>query len=257
MNGLFTFLGTGASAGVPIIGCDCSVCASSSPFNQRLRSAGWLQIGKTSLLIDVGPDFRHQALKHGINRVDGLLLTHTHFDHIAGIDDLRVYSFRQKAPVPCLLSKESFEDIKIRYYYFFKPSKNLTAQLSYQVLEEEEGVAAFANLQVRYFSYQQGDMRVKGYRIGDFAYVSDIHDYDDSIFEALKGVNQLVLSALRLETSQLHLSLDQAVAFARKVGAKSTRLTHLSHFLDHEETNRSLPPDIQLGYDGLNIQFEV
>jgi phosphoribosyl 1,2-cyclic phosphate phosphodiesterase len=257
MRGLFTFLGTGASSGVPMVGCDCSICVSASSFNQRLRPAGWLRIGTSSLLIDVGPDFRQQALKYGIMRVDGLLLTHTHFDHIAGIDDLRAYSLRQKAPVPCLLSKESFEDIKTRYFYFFRPSKNLTAQLSYQVLESDEGVVSFVDLQVQYFSYRQGDMKVTGYRIGNFAYVSDIRDYDDSIFDHLQGIDQLVLSALRFESSHLHLSLDQAIAFARKTGARSTRLTHLSHFLDHEETNRSLPPDIQLGYDGLNIEFEV
>lgn len=257
MSGLFTFLGTGASAGVPIIGCKCPICTSASPYNHRLRPAGWLQIDGKSYLIDVGPDFRQQALKHRIDQIDGLLLTHTHFDHIAGIDDLRIYYVRQNKPVSCLLSKESFAELKLRYHYFFQMGKNLTAQLAYQILEEARGEVHFSGLNIKYFSYRQGDMLVHGYRIGDFAYVSDIRDYDESIFESLRGVKNLVLSALRKESSHLHLSIDEAVAFARKVGARRTYLTHLSHFLDHEEANRELPSDIQLGYDGLKFEFEV
>ncbi len=257
MGGQFVFLGTGASAGVPLIGCQCAVCRSSLPYNNRLRSAGWIRVGGKSFLIDVGPDFRQQALMHGIDRVDGLLLTHTHFDHIAGIDDLRVYSARQERAVPCLLSQESYDELVVRYHYFFKKGKNLTAQFSYQVINEPEGEALFEGLSVKYFHYRQGDMGVSGYRIGDFAYVTDIRDYDETIFSFLKGVNCLVLSALREEPSHLHLSLDEAVAFARRAGVKKTRLTHLSHFLDHEEINQKLPPDVQTGYDGLTMEFEV
>ena len=122
MIGKFLFLGTSASAGVPIIGCKCPVCTSSSPRNHRLRPAGLLQVAGRTLLIDVGPDFRQQALKYQIDAPDGLILTHTHYDHIAGIDELRVYYVRSKKPFPCLLSQESFEDLKRRYYYLFRPS---------------------------------------------------------------------------------------------------------------------------------------
>lgn len=257
MGGLFVFLGTGASAGVPVIGCQCAVCRSSLPYNNRLRSAGWVRVGDKSFLIDVGPDFRQQALAHGIDRVDGLLLTHTHFDHIAGIDDLRIYSVRQNGVVPCLLSQESYDELVVRYHYFFKKGKNMTAQFSYQVVHNVPGEVLFEGLSVRYFHYEQGGMKVTGYRIGDFAYLTDIRDYDETIFSFLKGVNHLVLSALRMEPSHLHLSLDEAVAFSRKAGVRQTRLTHLSHFLDHEEINRELPADVQAGYDGLTMEFEV
>lgn len=257
MSGLFVFLGTGASAGVPVIGCECDVCTSSSPYNRRLRPSGWIQVGGKSLLIDAGPDFRQQALTHGIKRIDGLLLTHTHFDHIAGIDDLRIYSSRQSGPIPCLLSQESFDEFQVRYHYLFKKGRNTTVQFSYQIIDERPGLVSFEGIRVGCFDYVQGDMKVVGYRIGDFAYVTDIREYSDTVFASLKGVKHLVLSALREEPSHLHLSLEEAVAFARRVGAESTRLTHLSHFLDHEEIKRKLPPDVQPGYDGLTIEFEV
>lgn len=257
MDGSFVFLGTGASTGVPVIGCGCARCQSISPYNRRLRPAGWLQIQGLSFLIDVGPDFRQQALMYNIDRVDGLLLTHTHFDHIAGIDDLRIYSVRQTNPIPCLLSQESFDELQVRYRYLFKAGKSSTVKFHCQPLPAEYGTILFEGIKIGYCHYMQGDMKVTGYRIGDFAYISDIHDYSSSIFDSLQGVNHLVLSALRAEPSRVHLSLDQAVDFARKVGARQTRLTHLSHFLDYEEANRNLPPDVQLGYDGLTIEFEV
>ncbi|MBX9744528.1 MAG: MBL fold metallo-hydrolase [Chlamydiales bacterium] len=257
MGGLFVFLGTGASTGVPVIGCQCARCQSISSYNRRLRSAGWLQVSGRSLLIDVGPDFRQQALMYKIGRIDGLLLTHTHFDHIAGIDDLRIYSVRQANPIPCLLSQESFHELQVRYCYLFKTGKSSTAKFHCQPLPTERGTVLFEEIEIGFCHYMQGDMKVTGYRIGDFAYISDIHDYSSSIFDSLQGVNHLVLSALRAEPSHVHLSLDQAVDFARKVGARQTRLTHLSHFLDYEEVNRGLPADVQLGYDGLTIEFEV
>lgn len=257
MGGLFTFLGTGASAGVPIIGCHCVVCSSPSSYNRRLRSAGLIQLEDRFFLIDVGPDFRQQALLHKIERLDGLFLTHLHFDHIAGLDDLRIYSIRHHSPIPCLLSQESFQELQVRYHYLFKEGKHRTAQFTFQIVEQDQGVVEFENLQVTYCHYRQGDTKVTGYRVGNFAYISDIFEYDPSIFESLRGVEYLVVSALRREPSHVHFSVDEAIDFARKVGARQTRLTHLSHFLDHEETNRTLPPDVQLGYDGLTMAFEV
>ena len=127
MKGSFLFLGTSGSTGIPVIGCKCPICTSSDPRNQRLRPAGWVRIGGTSLLIDAGPDLRGQALKYGIDRVDGLLLTHTHFDHIAGIDELRIFYVRHKKPLPCLLSQETYDELKKRYYYLFQPKNSDSA----------------------------------------------------------------------------------------------------------------------------------
>lgn len=259
MIGKFLFLGTSASAGIPIIGCKCSVCISPSPYNRRLRPSGLLKVANRTLILDVGPDFRQQALKYEIDAPDGLLLTHTHFDHIAGIDELRIYYVRSNRPFPCLLSKESFEELKRRYHYLFQPigeGPTLSAQLETTLLEKETGEIEFLGVKIGYMSYFQGGMKVNGFRCGDFAYVSDIRDYDESVFRALKGVRKLVLSALRFEPSPLHLTFDEAIAFARKTGAEETRLTHVTHSVDHEAVNRKLPAAVQLGYDGLEMEFK-
>lgn len=260
MSGKFLFLGTGASAGVPVIGCQCAVCASTSPRNQRLRPSGLIRLPDKTLLIDVGPDFRQQALEHRIEWLDGLLLTHTHYDHIAGIDELRIFYFRQKKELPMLLSQESFNQLKIRYPYLFQragESATVSARLELTLLEGTEGTSSFLGVDVGYFTYHQGEMSVNGYRLGKFAYVSDIREYDSSIFDALQGVEVLVLSALREEASKLHLSFDEAVAFAKRVGAKQTWFTHISHHVDHEEASRRLPSDIHLAFDGLEIDFNI
>ena len=260
MMGKFILLGTGASAGVPVIGCQCVVCTSSSPYNQRLRQLGLLYLNDKTILIDVGPDFRQQALRHKIHRLDGLMLTHTHFDHIAGIDELRVFYFRQKQALPSLLSQESYEDLQKRYYYLFRPigeAPTLSAQLELHLLPESEGNIEFLGLAVCYFSYFQGDMKVTGYRIGEFAYVSDIREYEETIFHALKGVKQLVVGALREKPSRAHFSLDEAVDFARKVEAKMTYITHTNHEVDYEAANATLPSDVRLSFDGLEIEFGI
>ncbi|HSX37973.1 MAG TPA: MBL fold metallo-hydrolase [Chlamydiales bacterium] len=252
----FLFLGTGASAGVPVIGCKCAVCHSSSAKNHRLRPSGLLKIGKSLILIDVGPDFRQQALRAGIDRLDAVLLTHTHFDHIAGIDELRVFYLRQNTPLPLLLSKESFEELKIRYYYLMnpiQPSSSLTAQLDPCILPKKRGEIDFARIKIRYFSYFQGEMLVTGYRIGDFAYVSDICTYHETIFEDLSGVKVLVVSALQKEKARWMFTVDEAAEFSRQVGVTSTWLTHVNHDIDDETDSHQLPEGIQFAYDGLEI----
>lgn len=260
MKGSFIFLGTGASTGIPVIGCTCAVCHSVDSRNQRLRPSGLVRIGNKTLLIDVGPDFRQQALKYKLTQLDGLILTHTHFDHIAGIDELRVLNFWQKKPIRCLLSKSSLRELETRYHYLFKPyaeGESRTAQIECKVLPEESGVVSFEGVDIRYTSYMQGNMPVNGFRFGNFAYISDIKQYGDSIFGFLDGVETLVLSALRAEPSRAHLSLEQAAQFAHKVKAKNTWLTHLSHAVEHEAACQILPADVRLGYDGLEFFFEA
>lgn len=259
MRGTFLFLGTGGSAGVPVIGCKCSVCLSKMPQNQRLRTSGLLKLGGQSLLIDVGPDFRQQALRYQIDHIDGLLLTHTHFDHIAGIDELRTFYLKQKRSLPCLLSFESLEDLKVRYSYLFQPigkAPTLSVQMQMHLLKEDLGEEEFLGIKIGYCSYFQGNMKVTGFRVGKFAYISDIKEYDESVFVSLKGIEQLVVSALFEESSPLHFSLNEAIHFAKKAGAKETWITHISHKMDYETVSLKLPSNIRLGIDGMEIQFE-
>jgi len=254
----FVFLGTGASSGIPVIGCPCATCSSLCPYNQRLRTAGFFKLGNKTILVDVGPDFRQQALKHKIFHLDGLLLTHTHFDHIAGIDELRIYNIRQKDSIPCLLSEESFEDLKIRYDYLMQPvesTKPSRAQLALHLLPDRSGEILFLQEKIKYFSYSQGAMKVTGYRIGDFSYVPDIRSYSDAIFNSLAQTRILVLGVLAARLSYSHFSLDEAISFAKKVGAEMTYLVHMNHELEHTETNAKLPANIQLAYDGLEVEL--
>ena len=259
-RGELLFLGTGGSMGIPVIGCDCPVCRSTSPRNQRLRPSTLLTIANKKIVIDAGPDFRQQALKYGINHLDGVIYTHAHHDHTAGIDDLRAYHLRVGEVIECLLSQATATDLRARYHYIFAEQKSrgqLTTRIVLRVLEDARGAVVFLGIPVRHFTFQQAQMPVNGYRIGNLALVSDISRYPDTIFQDLEGVDTLILSALRYKPSPLHFHIDQAIAFAQKVGAAKTWLTHVAHEVDHEKANACLPPNIELAYDGLSINFEV
>jgi phosphoribosyl 1,2-cyclic phosphate phosphodiesterase len=251
------FLGTGASMGVPVIGCECPVCRSKTPFNHRLRCSAYLKIGDKRLLIDVGPDFRAQALTHHIKSIDGILITHPHQDHVAGLDDLRAFFPRRETPFPLLMSKETAEDIKNRFYFLFKndPSTRVGPRIEAALLPEERGEIDFMGIPIRYFSYKQLGMKVNGFRIGDLAYVTDIQEYPETLFEDLQGVNTLVLSALRDAPTHMHFTLKEASEFAQNVGAKTTYFTHIAHDLDHFDISTRLPVGIRPAYDGLEVPF--
>lgn len=254
------FLGTGASAGVPAIGCHCPVCSSTLPHNKRLRTSALITTAHRKILIDCGPDFRTQALTHKIDTIDGVILTHSHNDHTAGIDDLKVYCFRENKSLPCLVSAETEEEIVRRFDYLFNPKdeyRGFTAHLNLHTLPGTNGAIDFLGLNVRYFSYEQLHMGVNGFRLGDLAYITDIRKYDESIFDELHGINTLVLSALRFTHSPMHLTIDEAVDFSRRVGAAHTWIIHTSHELDYEKTNAYLPENVRMAYDGLIIHFHA
>lgn len=245
--------------GTPVVTCKCPVCLSQDRCNQRLRPSGLLKIDGKQFLFDAGPDFREQALRFGVDQLDGVVLTHGHYDHIAGLDDLRVFYFLKNQTLPCLLSRHTYEEIKMKSSYFFEGSgDDVTggARFDFKVIDMDEGDLIFNNLPWTIVSYVQNRMHVTGYRIGKFAYIMDLKEYHPSIFEKLKGVEVLVLSGLRHRPSPSHLTLDEAVEFSRKVGAKKTWFSHVSHEIDHEETNRQLPQEAQLAYDGLEVSIE-
>lgn len=256
MDAKFLFLGTGGSAGVPMIGCSCAVCTSKLSYNKRWRSSGLLKIGDKQFLIDVGPDFRTQALHFNVQHLTAVLLTHAHSDHIAGIDDLRAYYFKDKKKLPCILSRETFDEVKMRYHYLLHPltaGKSIPAQIDFQMLPGDNGDIEIEGVHFHFFSYSQQSMKVTGFRWKNFAYVSDIREYSEDVFGSLEGVNTLVLSALAPVPTAMHFGLEEAVAFSRRINAKTTYLTHLAHGLEYEATNLLLPPDVRMGYDGLEI----
>lgn len=252
------FLGTGASSGVPVIGCHCFVCKSKSPYNARLRCSILLTLEGRRFLIDASPDFRIQALSIDLDRIDALLLTHTHFDHIAGLDELRIFCLREKREIPCLLSEESFEAIKTRYPYLLQrqePENSFSAKLELFLLKEASGEIFFMDQSIRYVSYFQGGMKVNGFRFKNFAYLPDICQYDDSIFEELAGVEILVIGALSHEKAKMHLSFHEAISFGKRLKVKKTFLTHMNHTVDYETDSKKLPEGVFLAYDGMEILF--
>ena len=257
--GRLILLGTGGSMGIPVVTCECDVCKSTSPYNKRLRPSALIQMGDKTILIDSGPDFRMQALRYDLKHLDGVLITHAHHDHTAGIDELRVFYIAAKKTLPCLMSKETYEDLKVRFAYLFvedAPKHQLISRLDIQLLPEERGMIDFAGEKIQYLSYEQAGMKVNGFRFGDLAYISDISKYPETIFKDLEGINYLIVSALRFVPSPLHFSIDEAVEFATKLNVKKAWLTHLSHAIDHEKAEALLPKNVRLAYDGLEIPFD-
>lgn len=258
MRGSFLFLGTGSSSGVPMIGCKCPVCSSRSSKNKRLRTSALIEYQTKKYLLDVSCDFRLQALKYQIDHVDALLLTHSHYDHVGGLDELRIYTIREKRRIPCLLSKETLAELKKSFYYLFEEvsyERTLSVELDFQVLQKDFGSCTFQNLKLDYVSYSQKETHVNGYIFGDFAYISDIKEYTEELFPYLKNKRTLVLSALREESSPVHFNLDEAIAFAQKVNAQETYFTHIAHEIDYAKVSRRLPKNIFLAYDGLKLEF--
>ena len=220
-------LGSGTSTGVPVVGCDCAVCRSTDPRNRRMRPGLRVETAGASLVIDTSPDFREQALRFAIDRVDAVLYTHPHADHIFGLDDLRIYNFRQHASIPCFGSAETMNRMRQIFTYVFE--------------DGQEGGG----------KPRLGDMEVFGYRIGRFACVTDVNHISEASFALLAGVELLVLSALRYRPHPTHFSLAEAIAVAQRIGARRTLLTHIAHDIDHGRLEIPLPPGIELGYDGL------
>jgi phosphoribosyl 1,2-cyclic phosphate phosphodiesterase len=257
MKNRFILLGTGGSMGIPVLGCHCERCTSTNPKNTRTRSSALIEYDNKKYIIDSGPDFRQNALNYRIERIEGLIITHHHHDHTGGLDELRAYNIWSQQPIPCLLSAETLKDLETRFYYIFtkRTEANFVASFDLQILPKERGELTFAGLPLKYFTYSQMDIPVNGFRFGDLAYVSDINMYPDTIFEDLKGLKTLIVSALRYTPSKMHFTVDEAVAFAQKVGAEKTWFTHIAHEIDHVKTNAYLPKGIELAYDGMEIEF--
>lgn len=257
-----TLLGTGTSTGVPVIGCDCGVCTSDDPHDTRTRCACYIQAGDLGILIDTGPDLRQQILREGIERIDAVCYTHHHFDHLVGVDDLRPFFFRNHRAMPCYMQEETEAVMRRNYDYILGADPYPgAANIEACVVDEAFCVGARydgsdAQVPVRPIPLLHGDMPVYGYRIGNFAYCTDVNHIPDDSLNALDGLDVLVLDALRPRTHPTHFSFDEAVAMAQRIGASTTYFTHMTHEVLHTVQNERLPETIHLGYDGLTFSVD-
>lgn len=263
MEGRLTFLGTGTSMGVPTLGCDCAVCTSPDPHDRRLRPAvlvRWTEQGldrpiERAVVIDTGPDFREQALRSGLTRIDAVFYTHSHADHILGLDDLRPLSFaamREGGPIPLYASAETRRVLERIYEYTFSPEATYPTRAKVNLLKLGTG-ATVRGVEFIRVPVMHGELEIVGYRFGRTAYLTDVSAIPESSFALLEGVEQLVLSALRYKPHPSHATVEQAVSWSQRIGAKQTWLTHIAHELGHEATNRILPAGVALAYDGLTV----
>lgn len=255
-----TMLGSGTSTGVPVIGCRCRVCTSNDPRNRRLRTGLWIEAepeggARASVLIDASADFRQQALTAGIDRVDAVLFTHAHADHIYGIDDLRVFNFRQGEPIPCYGPAEALASIRRAFSYVFDGSEPEGGGKPQLALVPVRAPFEAAGLPVVPVPVWHGSLEVFGYRIGGLGYVTDCKTIPDESLRLLEGVEVLVINALRYRPHPTHLSIGEAMAVAERLGPRRTVFTHITHDVDHSALEVELPAGVELGHDSLVLEL--
>lgn len=250
-----TFLGTGTSTGVPVPTCACEVCRSSDPRDRRLRPSVWVEWSGASVLIDTSIDLREQALRHRIARIDAVLYTHAHADHVLGLDDLRLYNWRQGGPVPVFGSSQTLAAIGRTFWYVFdaEPAESTRPTIA---LREIAGPFELLGRTVVPVPLLHGRLEILGYRIGRIAYLTDVSRIPRTSYALLENLDLLVLNALRDRPHPTHLTIDQAVVEAERIGARRTVFTHLSHEARHAEVTARLPRGVELAYDGLTIDLE-
>lgn len=251
-----TVLGCGSSSGTPVATCTCSVCQSPNPKNHRSRCSAWLEIGGQGWLIDTTPDLRQQALRERIPRVDGVLYTHPHADHLNGIDDLRAFCFRQQGAIPIYGSAFTLNNITERFHYaFFPPSQHWNRPvLQAQPLDQLNHINGAP---LHHFQVPHGHWHTTAYRIGNIAWLTDLNDLTDEHIAQLQGLDYLFIDCLGEKPYPSHLSFDQACAFAQRIAAQQTYLIHMTHSLGYEDLQQRCPPNIAPAYDGLTVLSEA
>ena len=251
---VLTFLGTGTSNGVPVLGCNCEVCMSKDPRDKRLRTSALLETANTRIVIDCGPDFRQQMLPQPFRKIDGLLVTHIHYDHVGGVDDVRPYC--RLGDIDVFANADTCAGLRHNFPYCFAenlypgvPKLNLHAILPHSHIR-------IGDIEVVPITVMHAQLPILGYRFGKLAYITDMKTIDDAELPYLEGVETLVVNGLRWEREHhSHQLIPEAIAFSRRVGAKRTYLTHLTHQIGlHEVAQKQLPEGVFFAYDGLRVE---
>jgi phosphoribosyl 1,2-cyclic phosphate phosphodiesterase len=252
-----TLLGCGTSTGVPLLFCRCKVCRSENPKNHRLRTSAWLQVGAKGILIDASTDLRQQALRARIPRLDAILFTHPHADHVSGIDEIRSFNYAQKQRIPAFGNAWTCRELRVRFPYIFAPNgKNEGGGIPLIDLHEfkaEAKAIEVAGLSVTPVALGHGSEECIGYRFGSLGYVTDCSTISNSSLDRLRNLHTLVLDCLRIAPHGTHLHLERALEIVRNLRPKRTVLTHLGHDFEYREWSRKLPKGVGLAYDGLEL----
>lgn len=245
-------LGCGTSTGVPLINCNCDICVSTDPKNKRLRPSVLISENNTDILIDTPPDLRTQSLRFGVKNIDMVLYTHTHADHLFGIDDLRMFNFVKQAPIPIYASEKAINFIKNKFDYIFV-EKTLSSKpdITPNILE---GHIKINGLDITAVPVYHGDNLINGYRINDFAYITDVSEIPEASFDLLRNLKVLMIDALRHKPHKTHLSVKEAIAVSKKIKPARTYFTHMGHQVDYKEIIK-LPAEYNIipAYDGLSF----
>ncbi len=244
-----TFLGTGTSCGVPTIGCNCYTCSSTDPHDKRLRCSALVETESTRLLIDCGPDFRQQIMPMPFRKIDGILITHAHYDHMGGMDDVRPYcQFGEINVYADPLARKGMLEM-LPYCFAEHRYPGVPAIQLHEIHKHEP--FRIGDLDILPFEVMHHDLPILGYRIGSLAYITDMKTIDEGEIPYIEGCDTLVVNALRIKPHHSHQTLDDAVSFAKRIGARQTWLIHSSHDIGrHAEVNAQLPQNIQMAYDG-------
>ena len=257
MRATLTFLGTGTSMGVPTLGCKCAVCMSSDPRDNRTRPSIALEYEGHRVLIDTGPDFRQQAVRESIDKVDAVIYTHSHADHILGLDDLRPLSFfHRERPMPLYADATTAAVLRRIFDYTFSVDSKYPTSARVQIHDLNDGVDLFGARFER-LAVSHGESEINGFRFGSAAYLTDMSDIPDSTMERLRGVDVLVLDALRHAPHPTHSHLEKSLEYVRQLQPKRAYFTHMSHEISHSAVQAVLPDNVYLAYDGLKLEFDI
>ena len=251
-----TFLGTGTSTGVPVVGCRCSVCLSPNPRNKRLRQSVSIEVDGKYGVIDTTPDLRQQLLRAPIPRLDFLLFTHSHSDHMMGLDDIRPFNFRQREAIVAYTGPMTAKAIRRAFKYIWDSSQVGGGKPQLELVEVWDSPFQHDGITIVPIPVHHGDWTILGFRIGSFAYITDTNGIPESSLELLRGVEVLALDALRpAPLHPTHFTIDEALVAAQRIAARQTYLIHIAHEVEHEHVQQMLPDNVTLAWDGLEVEL--